>query len=88
MKRVQAEERALNPKGLAGDRTRERGPAVVAPDDEDLEWQLLVAANRDAGCALHTSNHLLALTQLVSITLRVVRFPCISLANAVIQEFT
>ena len=46
MKRVQANERAI-----AGDRPRERGPAILAPDDEDLEWQLLVAATRDAGCA-------------------------------------
>lgn len=46
VKRVQAQERAN-----AGDRPRERGPAVLAPDDEDLEWQLMVAANRDAGYA-------------------------------------
>ena len=48
-------------RALAGDRPRERGPAVVAPDDEDLEWQLLITANRDAGCAVHACNILLAL---------------------------
>ena len=38
---------------LTGERApRERGPATSAQDDEDLEWQLLLAANRDAGCGM------------------------------------
>ena len=45
LKRTQLQERIA-----AGEQVRERVPAVAVPDDEDVEWQQLVAANRDAGC--------------------------------------
>ena len=52
LKRAQAAERAL-----AGERpTRERAAATLAPDDEDLEWQQLMAASREAGCAAYQRN--------------------------------
>ena len=46
LKRTQLQERIA-----AGEQVRERVPAVAVPDDEDVEWQQLVAANRDAGCS-------------------------------------
>ena len=45
LKRTQLQERIA-----AGEQVRERMPTVAVPDDEDVEWQQLVAANRDAGC--------------------------------------
>ncbi len=46
IKRVQLQERIA-----AGEQIRERVPTIAVPDDEDVEWQQLVAANHDAGCA-------------------------------------